>query len=393
MLGPDVEAQGSALNAVRRSRSFDGSPLEIAMRQHAMEAAEEESDDGLTPCPHCARRFQHDTAQRHIAICEKVGFKNRKEARASSQGPASAEKKDRFIGLGGEEGKMPKWKVKSKIKSGLDTGEEAEDDGKPSCPSCGRKFAHKDQADRHIAVCEKLGFKKRGNVVEDPKKEKFVGLGKDKVVSTFDVSAQADAPAVLGVFPRQLPPKKCVVKEVAPGSWAEKVGIRVGDEILAVNGIKIARLNPAGFRVEMGQRPLAMSLKRTDTGSTTASTAATASPGAASTASGAPTPPLPSETARRVDEDAHGEGSSRRRITPRRSHDGNCPRCSELQDELLAALRRIRELEAEVARASTAKSVGTVGGYSSGRPPLHRDRRQSVDVMEDEHTDDESGIF
>lgn len=35
----------------------------------------EKVDDGLVPCPHCSRRFNHDTAQRHIPICKKTKSK------------------------------------------------------------------------------------------------------------------------------------------------------------------------------------------------------------------------------------------------------------------------------------------------------------------------------
>jgi uncharacterized Zn-finger protein len=142
---------------------------------------EEPVDDGLTPCPHCGRRFNETNAERHIKICLSVFKGKTKISLPSNPGrgtipkPANVPSNTTPKKLGATMGATPTrpaakvangrpagnvpaptlspkrqqqdyTNVKSKV--GIPTKEAA----MVSCPHCTRKF-EKHAAQRHIPIC------------------------------------------------------------------------------------------------------------------------------------------------------------------------------------------------------------------------------------------------
>lgn len=68
----------------------------------------------------------------------------------------------------------------------------------------------------------------------------------------------------VGLIFRALPPDHLVVLKVAPGSWAEDMGIRPGDAFDAVNGIHVSELSADEFLCLMKQRPFSLRPCRED---------------------------------------------------------------------------------------------------------------------------------
>jgi len=65
----------------------------------------------------------------------------------------------------------------------------------------------------------------------------------------------------VGLIPGARPPQPCFVKAIVPGSWADSCGLRVEDEILAVNGISVSKFDRTSFHEEMQKRPLELSIR------------------------------------------------------------------------------------------------------------------------------------
>mmetsp|Transcript_99392 Transcript_99392/g.290131 ORF Transcript_99392/g.290131 Transcript_99392/m.290131 type:complete len:915 (-) Transcript_99392:35-2779(-) len=58
----------------------------------------------------------------------------------------------------------------------------------------------------------------------------------------FQVVADA-AVKQLGIVPSALPPKPLILRHIEPGSWADENGILVGDELVAVNNVRVHNIN------------------------------------------------------------------------------------------------------------------------------------------------------
>eukprot|EP00928_Gymnodinium_smaydae_P088338 TRINITY_DN72441_c0_g1_i1.p1 TRINITY_DN72441_c0_g1~~TRINITY_DN72441_c0_g1_i1.p1 ORF type:complete len:648 (-),score=57.93 TRINITY_DN72441_c0_g1_i1:222-2165(-) len=78
---------------------------------------------------------------------------------------------------------------------------------------------------------------------------------------TFDVIAdEGDDP--LGWIPAGLPPDRMAVKTVESGSWADRVGLQIGDELVMIEGLEVSALTGKQVRAEMRKRPLALAFAR-----------------------------------------------------------------------------------------------------------------------------------
>eukprot|EP00931_Biecheleriopsis_adriatica_P059998 TRINITY_DN35998_c0_g1_i1.p1 TRINITY_DN35998_c0_g1~~TRINITY_DN35998_c0_g1_i1.p1 ORF type:complete len:479 (+),score=105.37 TRINITY_DN35998_c0_g1_i1:48-1484(+) len=66
----------------------------------------------------------------------------------------------------------------------------------------------------------------------------------------------------IGVGFRHLPPVALVVRKVSRGSWAERQGIRCGDEFMSVNHLRSRQYTASEFLNVMQRRPLHIRLKR-----------------------------------------------------------------------------------------------------------------------------------
>lgn len=63
-----------------------------------------------------------------------------------------------------------------------------------------------------------------------------------------------------------LPPTPLTVAAVGPGTWAEAVGVQVGQELLELNGQPVGRMTEAEFKLAMSQeRPLRLTLAKPNT--------------------------------------------------------------------------------------------------------------------------------
>jgi len=56
------------------------------------------------------------------------------------------------------------------------------------------------------------------------------------------------------------PPGDLKVKNVVSGSWAQRMGLRRGDQLLGIGGVDLSSLNPDSFKQAMRQRPLRLRL-------------------------------------------------------------------------------------------------------------------------------------
>jgi len=83
--------------------------------------------------------------------------------------------------------------------------------------------------------------------------EGWDGEGVDGRMLYIVVPADVDK---LGLSVTAEPPFPVFVKELKPGTWAEKSGLQVGDEILAIDGKKCKDIDQKTFRALLRQRPL-----------------------------------------------------------------------------------------------------------------------------------------
>jgi len=81
---------------------------------------------------------------------------------------------------------------------------------------------------------------------------------------TFEIVAE-EGVAMLGIVPASLPPNPVFLRHVEVDGWATQQGVEVGDELLCINGMKLAQMSlmmlDALLRKE---RPLRLTLRRND---------------------------------------------------------------------------------------------------------------------------------
>lgn len=68
----------------------------------------------------------------------------------------------------------------------------------------------------------------------------------------------------LGWFSSSMPPEEVVVVQVEEGSWADKVGLKAGDELMELQGKDVSEIEQQEFIACMHQRPLVLSFHRQD---------------------------------------------------------------------------------------------------------------------------------
>eukprot|EP00435_Cladocopium_sp_Y103_P012308 s472_g3.t1 len=73
----------------------------------------------------------------------------------------------------------------------------------------------------------------------------------------IDVTADASVQKI-GLTFTQLPPEPVVVSKVASGTWAETIGFRGGEEIVAVNGLDCIAMGQHEFKALLKSRPLTL---------------------------------------------------------------------------------------------------------------------------------------
>jgi len=104
------------------------------------------------------------------------------------------------------------------------------------------------------------GLTKTAHVTDgDEDGEKELEQTKEDGIVAFMIPASFDGQ--IGIIPGARPPQPCFVKAIVPGSWADGRGVRVDDEILAVNGISVRELDRNSFHEEMQKRPLGLSIR------------------------------------------------------------------------------------------------------------------------------------
>lgn len=84
-----------------------------------------------------------------------------------------------------------------------------------------------------------------------PSRSGLVGMGHTTLTCAEDVKLGMTLVA---------PPRQMEVAKLIPDSWAEKVGILVGDTFSEINHIPVFMLTPAEFNVEVKKRPLTLRL-------------------------------------------------------------------------------------------------------------------------------------
>lgn len=69
----------------------------------------------------------------------------------------------------------------------------------------------------------------------------------------------------LGWQPSAFSPERVFVERITNGSWAERKGLRQGDELLEVGGFSVQSMTKRQFKVAMRQRPLVLHFQRFST--------------------------------------------------------------------------------------------------------------------------------
>jgi len=78
---------------------------------------------------------------------------------------------------------------------------------------------------------------------------------------TFNLVADMEV-ASLGIAFYNLPPGGATVKRIQPGSWAEKQLIKPEDEVISLNGMRVANMDEQDFVGFMKTRPLELLVVR-----------------------------------------------------------------------------------------------------------------------------------
>jgi len=118
----------------------------------------------------------------------------------------------------------------------------------------------------HVTDEDEDGEKEPEQTKEDRPSQKDDAIALDRAarqtedaVVAFEIPAGFDGQ--IGIIPGARPPQPCFVKAIVPGSWADGRGVKVDDEIVAVNGIPMCELDRTSFHEEMQKRPLGLSIR------------------------------------------------------------------------------------------------------------------------------------
>lgn len=83
----------------------------------------------------------------------------------------------------------------------------------------------------------------------------------DEVVD-FEAGCNVDRLGLVCVLPPPRPPDALLVKQVAPETWADDVGIEVGSTLLELNGTNAAGLSAPEIKKAMAERPLRLRIAK-----------------------------------------------------------------------------------------------------------------------------------
>jgi len=102
-----------------------------------------------------------------------------------------------------------------------------------------------------------------GCAAEQSEKASFT-LGKaipESFLGAFDATA-GQGVEQLGWFSSSMPPEEVIVVQVEEGSWAAKIGLKAGDELMELQGKDVSEIEQNEFISFMHQRPLVLSFYR-----------------------------------------------------------------------------------------------------------------------------------
>lgn len=83
----------------------------------------------------------------------------------------------------------------------------------------------------------------------------------DTYLGAFETTAETGVEQ-LGWFSSSMPPEEVIVVQVEDGSWASKIGLKAGDELMELQGKEVSEIEQKEFISFMHQRPLVLSFYR-----------------------------------------------------------------------------------------------------------------------------------
>jgi len=103
------------------------------------------------------------------------------------------------------------------------------------------------------------GNKADAGANDGPATDASTGVSRKSILpnGTVECTAAEGVPTIGLVF-SSTAPDDVVIKRVNPGTWAEEQGIKAGDQLEAINGVKVSDMATDTFKQTMQKRPLVL---------------------------------------------------------------------------------------------------------------------------------------